>query len=300
MTIQPTQNSLLGVLLMLAAMSILPFIDVIAKYLGNEGLPVPVIVWGRLVFGVIFVAPFLFARHGPSGIVPDQPFMHMARGALMCFATFAFFLALRYLPIADTLAIFFVQPLLITAFSPLLLGEHVGVRRWAAVAVGFVGTLIIIRPGFQEFNLGVPLALAAGVAFALNMILTRMAAGKSPPLMMIFHTNGFALIIASAALAWFWQMPTPAQWGFLALLAAVAAFGHYLIVIAYGHGEASLLAPLGYTEMVTAVIAGWYFFGDFPDKWTFLGSAILIASAIYIAQRERVRKVEPVKEAPRP
>jgi drug/metabolite transporter (DMT)-like permease len=295
-----TPKPLLGVGLMLAAMAILPFIDVIAKHLGNQGLPVVVIVWGRLFFSMLLTLPIMLAKHGASALAPYRPWIQTGRGLSLVAATGTFFWALKYMPIADTLAIFFVQPLVITLLSPLVLGEEVGVRRWAAVVAGFAGTLIIIRPGFQELNLGAPLALAAGASLAVYMLLTRMIAGKSDALVTTFHTNVAGAAITSIALLWVWQMPTANQWGLLVLLAAVAAIGHYFIVRAYDHGEASLLAPLAYTEMITAVALGWIFFGDFPDRWTFLGSGILIASAIYIAQRERARKVAPAKDHAQP
>lgn len=300
MTSPANHHPLLAMGLMLAAMAIMPLMDVIAKYLGEQGFPVVMTVWGRMFFSMGMTLPFMLAKHGAGALIPGNPWIQTARGLFLVTATGAFFWALKYLPIADTLAIFFVQPLIITLLSPWVLGETVGFRRWAAVAAGFAGTLIIIRPGLQDFNPGVPLALAAGASLAVYMLLTRMIAGKADAIVTTFHTNVAGAVITSALLVWFWQTPSPQQWGLMILLAAIATAGHYLVVRAYENGEASLLAPLGYTEMIVATIAGWYFFGDFPDRWTFTGTAILIASALYIAQRERARGKEPVKDFAQP
>lgn len=297
---RPANRPLAGIALMVSAMAILPFLDVIAKYLGQQGMPVLQIVWARLFFGAILTLPFAWKLTGVRGLLPRMPVMHTVRAFLIIAATAFFFWALQYLPIADTLAIFFVQPLVVTILSPFVLGEHVGIRRWSAVMIGFIGILIIIRPGFQELNPGVFLALSSGASLALYLLLTRRIAGSAPAMVTTFHTSLMGAAMMTVAVAFIWEPPTPAQWGLFVLLSLIANGGHYLIVKAYDHAEASLLAPLAYTEMVMAVAAGWYFFGDFPDFWTFVGVGILISCAIYISWRERVRKVEPIRDFEQP
>ena len=291
---------LIGIGLMLGAMAVLPLLDVIAKFLGQQGMPVMQIVWARLFFGAWMTLPFALKLAGVRGLVPNMPLMHGVRACFMVAATAFFFWALHYLPIADTLAIFFVQPLVLTLLSPIVLGEHVGLRRWVAVLIGFIGTLIIIRPGFQELNPGVFMALASGTCLAIYLLLTRKIAGSAPAMVTTFYTTLSGAILTSVIVLFVWVPPTPAQWGLFVLLSLIANGGHYLIVKSYDHAEASLLAPLAYTEMVIATFAGWYFFGDFPDLWTFVGVAILIACAIYISWRERVRSVPPIKDFEQP
>lgn len=293
-------HPLLGIGLMMSAMALLPFLDVIAKYLGQQGVPVLQIVWARLFFGAIFTAPFALKLAGPKGLFPNMPLMHMIRAAFMIAATGFFFAALHYQSIADTLAIFFVQPLVVTLLSPLVLGERVGVRRWVAVLIGFIGTLIIIRPGFQELNPGVFLALGSGTSLAIYLLLTRKIAGSAPAMVTSFYTALCGAIIISVIALFVWQPPTASQWAFFVLLSLIANTGHYLIIRSYDNAEASLLAPLAYTEMVMATLAGWYFFGDFPDIWTFAGVGILIACAIYISWRERKRDVAPILDFEQP
>lgn len=285
------QRPLLGIVLMLAAMAILPFLDVVAKYLGQQQVPIVEIVWARLFFGMLITLPVAWKVGGVRGLVPDPFWLHTLRGIFLGGATFFFFWALKFLPIADTLAIFFVQPLIVTMLSPVMLGEKVGIRRWVAVMVGFIGTLIIIRPGFQEINPGMLMALAAGTSLAIYMLLTRKMSGRAHPIVTTFHTNVAGSVLTSIAVIFFWQTPTPQQWFMFVLLGLIATIGHSLIVKAYDHAEASLLAPFAYAEIIMAVVVGWYFFNDFPDRWTFVGVGILIACALYISYRERIRKL---------
>lgn len=296
---QTTQsNTMIGIALMLGAMLVLPFLDVVAKFLGQQNVPIIEIVWARLFFGMVMTAPLVWKIDGARSLIPQRPIIHTIRASFLIAATGLFFWALKFQSIADTLAIFFVQPLVITVLSPFVLGEKVGVRRWLAVAVGFMGTLIIIRPGFQNLNPGVFMALGAGTSLALYMLLTRRIAGSTGAMTTTFLTSLAGAVLTSIAVVFVWQIPTPQQWLLFLLLALIATFGHYLIVGAYDFAEASLLAPLGYTEMIMAVVAGWYFFGDFPDKWTFVGVGILIACAIYISYRERVRNVPSLETPP--
>lgn len=171
---------LIGIALMLSAMAILPGIDVIAKKMGQAGMPVTQIVWARMAFGALMALPFALRHQGPTGLVPDRPGLHASRAVLLMAATVCFFSSLRFLPIADAPAIFFVQPLVLTALPPVLLGEHVGPRLWAAVCAGFIGTLIIIRPSLAAFNPGSLLALAAGACLALYFLMTRRISGSDP------------------------------------------------------------------------------------------------------------------------
>jgi drug/metabolite transporter (DMT)-like permease len=288
-------NPLLGIALMIAAMLIFPFLDVCAKFLGEWGIPVIEIVWARLFFGLILSAPILLAREGLESLQPRDARVNALRGFFLVISTMMFFGALRYQGVAETLAIYFVQPLFITALAPLVLNEKVGINRWAAVAIGFIGVLIIVRPGYLELNPGVFLAAGAGLGSAITMLLTRKLAGKSSAIANTVYTNFYGSIVASVILIPFWVTPNFNTLMFMFMLAGIGTVANYLTITAMEYAEASLLAPLGYTEMINAVLAGWYFFGNFPDGWTFVGVAILIACAIYISYRERVKNVlEPI------
>ncbi len=289
---KPASNPLLGIALVLVAMAILPGIDVCAKFLGQQGVPVVQMVWARFFFGSLFTLPFALAVDGKNALRPVNPFFNALRATLLIAGTICFFMALHTLSIADTLAIYFVQPILITALSPLLLRETVGIRRWITVAIGFIGVLIIIRPGLVAFNVGSMFALASGTASALYIIVTRHLTGKANAMVTTFQSSVIGAVGLTLAAPLYWLPVSGQQWLLLILLGAIAIAGHYLITKAYDYAEASLLSPFNYTEMIMAVVMGWYFFGDFPDNWTFVGVAILITCAIYISVRERAKGVK--------
>ena len=291
------KRPIIGVALMLGAMAVLPGIDVIAKLLGQQGMPILQVVWARLALGALMTLPFALRIAGPKALWPDRPWYHTLRAAFLVAATFFFFLSLKWLPIADALAIFFVQPLIVTVLSAFVLRETVGPRRWIAVAVGFIGTLIIIRPGIAELNPGSWLAFGAGVTLAFYFVMTRAISGRAHAMVTMFQTSLLGGLILSAGIWWVWVWPGPTQWAMLAALAFIGTAGHLLIVRAYDHAEASLLAHLAYTEMITSVALGWLFFSDFPDAYTFLGVAILISCAIYISMRERANGQVPAPKA---
>jgi drug/metabolite transporter (DMT)-like permease len=262
-----------------------------------------VVVWARSVFGTLLALPFALRSEGIAVLLPTRPMFHLGRAVLLFSATWLFFMSLTYLPIADALAIFFVNPLVVTILSALLLGENVGPRRWIAVAVGFVGTLIIIRPGMVEMNPGTLYALAAGVALGGFFVTTRHLAGSAKASVLSLHTTSIGAVLMTGMMPFVWVSPSPQQWLMLAGVGVVATFGHFLITWAYERAEASLLAPLAFTEIIMATVLGWWYFDDLPDRWTFLGVTILVASAIYISVRERQRGgpiIVPVPEAPLP
>ena len=290
MTPPETARPLIGIALMVAAMAILPFMDVMAKTLGQQGVPIVQIVWARMTFGAALTLPLAWQSAGRAAFLPANPVFHLFRAMFLIGATFTFFLSLTYLPIADALALFFVQPLIVTILSAWVLRENVGSNRWIAVAVGFVGTLIIIRPGFVGVNPGSLLALAAGAFLAVYLVLSAKIAGKAAPIVITFQTNAMGTLLVAGLVPFVWTAPTPAQWLMFLGLGVVANFGHFLILAAYRRAEASLLAPLAYTEMIGATILGWWFFGDFPDGWTFLGVGVLVACAVYISVSERKAK----------
>ncbi|MBG1231169.1 DMT family transporter [Aestuariivirga litoralis] len=290
-------KTLLSIVLLLSAMAILPMIDVIAKHLGRQGIPVPELVWARFFFGALLTLPFALRSKGRAALHPVNPLLNSLRALCLIMGTAFFFASLHYLPVADTLSIYFVQPVLIVALSPFVLKEKVDLTRWAVVFAGFIGVLIIIRPGIQEFSAGHFLALLAGLSSAFYILITRALQGRADPIITTFQTSAIGAVALTALAPTYWLPPLPQQWLLLLALGGIAILGHYFITKAYDYGEASLLSPLNYSEMVTSVILGWVFFNDFPDRYTFLGVAILIACAIYISQNERRKMAAEASEA---
>ncbi len=281
----PIDRRLGGILMLLGAMAILPLMDAIAKHL-SATFPLLEITWARFFFHFLVLLPILLARHRPAQLWPQRPALQILRGGLLMASTFCFFGGVSYMPLADTLAIFFISPLIVTLLAPALLGEQVGIRRKTAVAVGFIGALVIIRPGLTVFQPAALFGIGSGFIYALYSITTRKLAGTAPPLVTAAYTALFGAIGTSAVVPFVWRMPAPGELALMVLMGMIAAVGHFLIVLAYRRAEASLLSPLTYSEMIAMVAVGYAVFGDFPDFWTLVGIVILIGSGAYISIRE--------------
>lgn len=293
------RQRLRAILLLLGAMAILPMMDAIAKHLSHE-MSLWQITWARFAFHVLWLAPVFLARHRIRELLPAQPGLQILRGLCLMASTFLFFGGVAFMPIADTLALSFVSPLTVTLLSPFLLGEKVGVRRLSAVAVGLLGALVIIRPGLSVFQPAALFGISTGLVYAFYVIITRKLAGKAPALVTLVYTALLGMAATSVIVPFFWVPPTLEQWGLMAALGAIAALGHYLVIMAYERGEASMLSPFSYAEMIGAVTVGYLAFGDFPDRWTWAGIAILIGSGIYISIREHRVSPRPAAAAKEP
>ena len=285
----PPDRPMLGIGLMLASVALLPIMDGFAKAMADY-YAVLQLVWARFFFQSVAIVPLAVWRHPSAMRRPDRLPLQLGRGLCILIATGLFFTAIATMPIADALALLFVAPLIVTALAPVVLGEIVGLRRWGAVLVGFAGALVILRPGFGVLQPGAMFALGAGGCFAIYVLLTRRLSYAAPPLVTLSITSLVGLVVTSALLPAVWVTPDAADLTRMAAMGLIAAVGHYLMIRAYEQAPASLLAPFGYGEIVTATIIGYFWFGDFPDGITWLGIAILAASGVYISVRERVRR----------
>lgn len=292
---QPVQ----GMALMVLAMTVIPVMDGMAKLL-SANYPTMQIVWARYFFHVLLLAPFVVWRFGFWGAWPRRPALQVVRGSLLFGATISFFSAIATMPLADTLAIVFIYPFIVTAFSPLLLGDQVGKWRWGAVIVGFLGALIIFRPGVQALKPAMLWAASAGICYACYVLITRKMAGTDKPSVTLLMTGLVGMLAATAMLPFVWTTPTPAGLAMMVGLGVLAAFGHYLIIVAHEQASAPQLAPYAYVEIVSATIVGFLLFGDLPALLTWVGMAIIMASGIVIAWREaRLARLERLAPPPR-
>ena len=262
--------------------------DTIAKYLSSD-LSFFQITWARYFFTVFFALPFMFFFFRNNLKWTTQPKLQIFRGLLLFFANILFFYSISIISMAKALTLAFVAPLITTALSPFILGEKVGFRRWSAVIVGFIGSLVVIRPGLIDFNLATIASLGTGFFYGIYLIVTRKLHASDSPLLTLLLTGVVGFIIASFFVPIVWVNPTLNQWSLLALMGIFACLGHYFLILSLKYADASKLAPFGYFEIVTNVILGYYFFTDFPDKWTWLGLSIIIFSGIYISYRERYK-----------
>lgn len=278
--------------LMVLAMLMLPGIDAIAKWL-SETIPAGQIAWSRFLFQTALMLP-LFLRTRGAVVTRTLP-LHAVRGALIALTTLLFFIALKHLPLADAISIFFVEPLILTLLSALFLAEPVGLRRLTAVAVGFAGALVVIRPSFTVLGPPALLPLGAALSFAVYLMLTRKLAQHEAPERMQFYAGVFGAVVMTVALAagsaadvsvLSFVAPDPGQWVLLAGLGVIATVGHLLVVHAFRRAPAGLLAPFQYVEIVGATILGLVLFDDFPDATTWIGVAIIVGSGMYVFHRE--------------
>ena len=274
----------------LLAWVILPVMDGLAKYLSVD-LPVLQIVWARYFFTVVITLSFIIIFYRKQLVWTSKPKLQLFRGLILLCATILFFYAISIISLAKALTLAFVAPLIVTALSPFILGEIVGYRRWLAVIIGFIGSLIVIRPGLIEFNLATLAALGTGFFYGIYFIITRKLHTADSSLLTLLITGVVGAIILSAYMPFSWIEPNPNQWLFMFCIGLCASVGHFFLIISLKYADASKLAPFSYFEIVTNVIIGYYFFSDFPDTWTWVGLLIIINSGIYISIRERSRVV---------
>ena len=263
----------------------LPVMDGFAKYLSDD-LPILQITWARYFFTVAFVFPIMLFFYKKQLVWSDKPRLQIFRGLILLSANICFFYAISVISLAKALTLAFIAPLIVTAFSPILLGEKVGFRRWTAVAVGFIGSLIVIRPGFLEFNLASVAALATGFFYGFYLIITRKLSTSDNPLLTLLITGMVGALLVSIIIPFYWVKPTLNQWSLMAGIGVFACIGHLFLILSLKYADASKLAPLGYTEIIPNVIIGYYFFNELPDSWTYLGLFIIVLSGLYISRRE--------------
>ena len=263
----------------------LPVMDGFAKYLSDD-LPILQITWARYFFTVAFVFPIMLFFYKKQLVWSDKPKLQIFRGLILLSAKICFFYAISVISLAKALTLAFIAPLIVTAFSPILLGEKVGYRRWTAVAVGFIGSLIVIRPGFLEFNLASMAALATGFFYGFYLIITRKLSTSDNPLLTLLITGMVGALLVSLIIPFYWVKPTLNQWSLMAGIGVFACIGHLFLILSLKYADASKLAPLGYTEIIPNVIIGYYFFNELPDNWTYLGLFIIVLSGLYISRRE--------------
>ncbi len=285
---RPTDAPLRGILMMCFAVLCFATMNTFTKELRGE-LPVTSIVWGRYFFHFALIL-VMFPRRIPTLLQSDAKLLQIARSVLVLLATAMMFIALGFMPLADAISITFAGPLLIVALSAILLGETVGPRRWIAVIVGFIGVLVIIRPGAGTFQVAALLPVAVAIFYAIYQIITRHLSHRSDPLNMLFYTAIVGAVTMTIIVPFDWQTPTIEQWLMLVAIGFLGGLGHYAIIKAYERSETSLVAPFAYTEIIWAAALGFFVFGDFPDSFTFIGTAIIVASGVYVLHREKIAR----------
>jgi drug/metabolite transporter (DMT)-like permease len=285
----PASRAAAGIGLVILAIGLFTVMDAIGKGLMAR-YPVPQVVWARYFFQLSWML-LLIPRVGLTGLVrTTRPGMNIVRGLLLAVSTIFMFSAISFVPLADAYTITFIAPLLVTVFSIPLLGERVGWRRWSAVLAGFIGVLIVIRPGFGMAHWALALPLVTAVGFALYQILTRKVSGTpgETAFAMLFHLAWVGTVMLTAVVPFVWQPIAPLDWLPMAAMGALGGLGHLILIRALTIAPASLLAPFAYTQIAWALLLGYLVFGDVPDVWMLLGGAVIVASGLYVFYREAV------------
>jgi drug/metabolite transporter (DMT)-like permease len=216
--------------------------------------------------------------------------LQLMRGAALLGSSLFFITGLRYLPIAEASATGFVAPLFVTALSIVFLSEKVGVRRWLATATGLLGVLIILRPGTGAFHAAAFFPLVSALAWAATLIMTRMMSGREHAITIMTYSSIAGVAILSVLVPFVWVVPSWQAIMFGVLIGVASTAGQWIVVLAFRYADASLLAPFSYTQLVWVSTLGFLIFGEVPDVWTVVGAAFIVASGLYTAHRERVRR----------
>ncbi len=261
--------------------------DMQAKLLTQSLHPVQ-IIWFRQI-GLLLGVLFLLYWHGLTILKTKNLSLQLGRGTLAICSALLFVFALRYVPLADAVAASFIAPFLVTMLGAMVLGEKVGIKRWSAIVVGFIGALIIVRPGMGVIHPAVLLVLLAAFFYALRQVVGRLLSDTDATITTIAYTAIAGSFVISVPLLFVWQWPPDYSiWLILLALAITGALGEILIIKALEITEASVLAPTHYTLIIWATLYGYLIFNQLPDIWTLVGTGIIVAAGIYTWHRHRL------------
>ncbi len=281
-----------GVLLLIAALQILPFSDIMAKYLSLT-LPVLQIIWARFFFHCVITGGITYVRHGRNYLLPNFSKVLVLRSSALCCAVGLFYLTLHLLPITTSLTLWFVAPFILTALAALFLHERVSAFQWFIVAAGFAGILVAIHPQIHTWRWAYSIGLLSGMFYAMFLLSTRFIDPAIPQIVSVYQTGLVGALAGTVAITLIWQAPTAFEWLMLIATGGVAAIAHILIIKAFELSDASTLAPFTYSEIIMATILGYVVFHNAPNLQVFCGLGIIIVSGIALGSRSRWARHRP-------
>lgn len=282
-----------AILLVVVTCFFFSLLDASAKYLVLHGMAAPFVVWVRFAVHLVLVMVLFRIWSNRKAFRTHNLPAQLLRGVLMFSSTVFNFLALQTLQLAETISISFFSPMLIVALAGPLLGEWAGWRRWSAIFVGFIGVLIVTRPGFGSFGIGHLFSLGFVTTHSLYVIMTRRMGARESAESLIFYSALTPTLFLLPVVPLYGSMPQGLlQWGLLLTTGVCGAFGHWLLIKAYKQATTAALAPYPYSQIIWMVGLGWLVFGDLPDGWTIVGAAIIVSSGLYVMHREyRLRQM---------
>ena len=287
------RSRLIGIGLMCLALLCFSGLDATAKWVNRSVDPL-VTVWARYVSAACLTFIFINPWTKPGAVATRRLPLQLARSFMLFLSTICNFVALQYLQLVEALSIVFSTPLIVTLLAGPILGERIGMPRLIAVCVGFIGVLVVARPGLGTMHPAALLSLTGAVAYAFYGITTRMLASTDSSATTIIYSSLAGIVLMTPLLPWVWTTPSsPLTWALLTMTGLFGAVGHWLLVLAHARAPAVILSPFIYSQIIWMLALGYIVFGDWPDPWTFAGAGIVIASGLYLLYREQAKSREP-------
>ncbi len=286
-----------GIGLMLLATVLFACMDLTVKHM-TASYSVPQLAWARYMFHALLMVVFLGPRRRLGLLRSKRPWLQLLRSSLLLIITLLFFGSLKFIPIAEATTLAFANVPLVAVLSVVLLKESIDGKHWIAVAAGFIGVLIVLRPGMGIVHWGAFLALGMAVSYAFFQIVTRMLTSTEDAVTTLFYTALTGTVGTSLIAPFFWTPPSPADWLTMAAIGVMGGTGHFLLIKALEKAPASVISPFGYAPLIWVTIGGYVLFGDFPDTWTLAGAAVIIGSGMFLAARNRRQKNCPSRRRP--
>jgi len=278
-----------GIVLMALGFFSFSACDTLAKLLTDDFHPFQV-MWMRML-GLFIGVCFIITRRGIGVLKTPKPHLQITRGVVAACSGTLFVFAINHVPLADAVAVTFVAPFIVTIFGALILKEPVGIRRWLAVVTGFIGMLVVIRPGLGVFHPAIFLVFMAAVFFAIRQLTSRWLSGVDPIVTTVCYTAIVAFSILSIFQPFYWVTPSSTKIVcMIVALALTSAVGEVLIIRALDIAHSVVLAPIHYTLIIWGTLYGFFVFGDLPDQWTLVGCSIIVVSGMYTTYREYLKK----------
>lgn len=278
-----------GILLIMSSVFLFSSMDTLAKIM-LQSYPLPPLIWARYAVHMVFMLALLAPRIGFDLVRTQRPGLQILRGLLLVTSTAFFYLSLQHLPLAEAAAITFIAPVLVSALSGPMLGERVTRRQWAAVTLGFVGVLVIIRPGGGLLTVAALFPMITALLFALYQIMTRKLAGRENPFTTLFFTALVGTLASSLVLPFTWKTPTLTQAGLMVAIGCLGGFGHFLLIRAVEVASPTALAPYLYTQLVWSTLLAYIAFREFPDTVSLLGMLIIVFAGLLAVNWKQMRR----------
>jgi drug/metabolite transporter (DMT)-like permease len=285
----PTDRILRSILAILFSVACFSVLNAISKTL-SQHYPVVQVIWARYVFAFIFMMALFLPRSGLALFRWHNVGSQVVRGLLLFFSSFLYFHGIVYLPLATAASISLTSPLIVTALSARFLGEPVGVRRWIAVCLGFIGAVIVVRPGHENFEWHSLLIVASTLCSAFYQLFSRRYGQAERPDASATMATIVGTVVALPMLPFEWTTPAFGwDWVLFVAIGICAGVGHYFLTIAYSQAPAATVAPFNYVQLIGAAILGYLVFDNIPDFWTWVGAAVIVCSGLYLGHAERLR-----------